>query len=80
MEVKRPNKRNIELGDFLVVSSANERDPVEMLEIKAVNSGTIRGDSPSGHRTSFRKYDNAVVLKKDGTYLVGRKVYAEATR
>jgi len=70
MEFKRPNKSNVSLGDILVVSRQNHG--ISMFPITQVRDLSICANSEEwGH---FRRiYDDAIVLKKDGSYLVGKK-------
>ena len=70
MKFTKPNKDNVELGDFLVaedsfhvpligpITKVNEKEIVAFTTLSAYS----------------RSYENAIVLKKDGSYLVGENV------
>jgi len=64
-EFKRPTKDNVELGDFVVREAVRSiiLSPVEETDKKAIHA----------IGTSVR-YEDAVVLKKDGSYLVGENI------
>ena len=66
--IGRPTRDNVEKGDFLVVDLPCHFG-CGVLQIKRVKENQIgaREESSSAHRT----YNKAIVLKKDGTYLVG---------
>ncbi len=70
MESTRPHSKNVELGDFLVEGFG--RGDCVLFPVKGVY---FRGVSVrDGKRLIKRSYEKAVILKMDGSYLVGREV------
>jgi len=77
MKFERPTRHNVELGDILVLSSANGTNSknVGLVRILSLKEKTLVYDK--GYSSNNFFFDNevdyryAVVLKKDGTYLVG---------
>lgn len=77
MEFERPSRRNVEIGDLLVLSSANgsRSKNVCLVDITGVGEHVVsyaRDSIP--HNSSFDNetpYRNAVILKRDGRYLIG---------
>lgn len=70
---QRPNKRNVRLNDFLVVSVDDESKRIDLLRVTQVRDGIISAEN--GGRLSNRKYADSLVLKQDGTYLIGKNFY-----
>ena len=62
---ERPNKDNVELGDLLIYEG-------KLLPIKRFGDDFIFGGRELAMRMSA--YEFAIVLKKDGRYLVGENV------
>lgn len=72
MEFERPTRENVELGDFLV---AQQRRRTRLLEIQRLDSGGISaGDSGDMGLGITKAYSQSVIIKKDGSYLVGADV------
>ncbi len=71
INIRTPNKDNIQLGDLLVVGGIPYPEILPVIELGEdkiiAQGGHLRGLAAS-------EYDHAVVLKADGTYLVGRNV------
>jgi len=71
MEMRTPDKNNVELGDLLVIEVNNRSvllPIISILDEGVVASGQyLRG-------LAKRPYNEAVILKKDGTYLIGSEV------
>lgn len=67
-EFMRPKKGNVELGDLLIMEANNRMFPVPITGLSNVRI-SARGSWISGNA----KYEDAVVLKQDGSYLVGER-------
>ena len=80
MEFRRPTAENVELGDYLVEYSNRK---FLLLPISRVNPGdveaSIKYDS-GGSESSSKAYVDAVILKQNGTYLVGESVNTTSFR
>lgn len=73
-EFDRPNRSNVDIGDLVVLPSPHSVRDIEPWWVRVLP--IIKKDdeneilhTPLGNTT----YDFAVVLKKDGTYLVGKE-------
>jgi len=74
METKSPNRNNVDLGDLLLATGIHGRSTI--LPIYRIEDNLVYGrlqDDDNGHFTST-SYGEAVVLKQDGTYLVGESI------
>jgi hypothetical protein len=66
----RPTKQNVELGDLLVTEFPGE-DGTRVMPIVDLGDNELSARGSAGFVR--RAYEQAVVLKKDGSYLVGKK-------
>ena len=71
MEFKRPNKDSVDLGDYLV----NNRRLFPITKIRDL--GILCRGNFEGVST---RYEMVIILKRDGTYLVGEKVFTGTGR
>jgi len=65
---KRPNKNNVGVGDFLVIK--NKSQEIKLAPIKDVFKDRVWAEWYDGGESKI--YEKALILKKDGTYLVGK--------
>ena len=71
--LKTPNKNIVELGDLLVIEGMPGN--IAVIPITEIREDGVSAFSEHGTRVSGScSYNKAVILKKDGTYLVGSKV------
>ena len=68
-EFKRPNKDNVEIGDLLVVEGGMN---LHTYPIEKVGNDIVVSSVTGGLSSTY--YKRAIVLKKDGSYLVGEHV------
>ena len=67
------SKLSVQIGDLLVVNSQTGRG-VEAVSIIEAKEDQISARAKWGF--ACESYDNAVVLKQDGTYLLGKNIAA----
>ena len=70
MDVQTPDKGNVGLGDLLVLEGF--KGGLNLLPITAVEEQQLRAGS--GNDTGSSPYALAIILKKDGSYLVGEEL------
>jgi len=73
-QFEEPNKSNVELGDLLV--SANFPSGVILAYVYSVEEDRISAKTLNGG-VYGALYQNAVILKKDGSYLAGKNTYEQ---
>lgn len=71
INIRTPNKDNIKLGDLLVVGGIPY---LEVVPVVRLEEDRIIAHGEYLRSTVVSGYSEAVVLKADGTYLVGRNV------
>jgi len=70
MRFKNPNYDNVDLGDLLVCEDSSGTSLI--LPITEVIEDGVVGHGYHAHVT--REYERCVILKRDGSYLVGEDV------
>lgn len=73
MDLQSPNKDNVDLGDLLVLEGF--KGGIKVMPITALEEKQIIAESHDSPSSS--PYDLAIVLKKDGAYLVGESIVRE---
>jgi len=74
IRLRTPNKDNVEPGDLLVIDTGIP-DNISVIPIDEIREDGVSAFSKYGVRVSGScPYHLAIILKKDGTYLVGNKV------
>jgi len=82
IQFQEPNQNNVDMGDYLIVNAPNSAFPVLFAIIYEQTDKTILAKrySAAGSKIREVKYEEAVVLKKDGTLLVGKEVKGNLER
>lgn len=72
MKIKRPTRNNVELGDLLVAEGCFFCSGLMLVPITEVKEKKIFAQSIDASVSV--PYEEAVVLKRDGSYLIGERV------
>jgi hypothetical protein len=74
LRIETPNNKNVELGDLLVIDTGIPEN-ISIIPIDEIREDGISAHSNHGVRVSGScPYHSAIILKKDGTYLIGNRV------
>ena len=77
--LREPNRYNVELGDFVVVPACRDVG-LRLLTIdgKRLTGVHYCGTAPGWSTSGNKRYEEVIILKKNGEYLVGSEVPAYA--
>jgi len=79
MKMDWPNRKNVELGDLLVLTCRNFVENLGIYPIVEIGGKEVTARTSTGVKFK-RKYQEAVVLKENGTYLIGKNCGKELDR